>query len=72
MPQRAGAPQRSILDDFGEEITAIITPVSICMALTVMLVKVLNPTGSSDAHSVFIASAFYTEQASNSPLLLHM
>ncbi len=59
-----GVPQqRSILTDFGEELTAIITPVSICMALTVGLVKILNPTGASDARSVFIASAFYTEQA---------
>lgn len=54
--------QRSILEDLGEEVTGIITPVSICMALTVLLVKMLNPTGASDARSVFIASAFYTEK----------
>ncbi len=62
MARQPAARQRSILEDLGEEITAIITPVSICMALTVMLVKTLNPTGASDVHSVFIASAFYTEQ----------
>ena len=56
--------QRSILDDLGEEVTSILTPVSICMALTVMLVKTLNPTGASDARSVFIASAFYSEKVS--------
>lgn len=62
MSQQPAQRQRSILEDLGEEVTAIITPVSICMALTVMLVKTLNPTGASDVHSVLIASAFYTEQ----------
>ena len=33
--QRGAAPTRSIIDDLGEEVTAIVTPVSICMALTV-------------------------------------
>ena len=55
------APQ-SILVTTGEEVTAIITPVSICMALTVALVKTLNPTGRSDGHAVSIASVYYTEQ----------
>lgn len=55
------APQ-SILVTTGEEVTAIITPVSICMALTVALVKILNPTGRSDGHAVSIASVYYTEQ----------
>lgn len=30
----------SVLDDLGEEITGISAPVSICMALVVLLVKV--------------------------------
>jgi presenilin 1 len=58
--------QHSILDDLGEEVTGILTPVSVCMALTVMLVKTLNPTGASDARSVYIASAFYSEKVSRS------
>lgn len=65
MSLRSRNAQRSILEDLGEEVTGILTPVSICMALTVMLVKTLNPTGESDARSVFIASAFYTEKVIN-------
>ena len=38
-------PERSVLDDLGEEITGVAWPVSICMAVTVFLVRVLNPTG---------------------------
>lgn len=55
---------RSVLDDLGEEVTGIVAPVSLCMALTVALVRILNPSGSSNSNAVFIASAFYTEQAS--------
>jgi len=36
--------------------------VSICIALTVVLIRILNPTGKSD-RSVFIATVFYSEQA---------
>ena len=49
--------QHSVLGDLGEEITGIVTPVSICMALTVLLVKALNPDGAdADASTVVIAS----------------
>ena len=54
---------RSVLDDLGEEVTGIVAPVSLCMALTVALVRILNPSGSSNSNSVFIASAYYNEQA---------
>eukprot|EP00891_Asterochloris_glomerata_P002404 jgi/Astpho2/2404/e_gw1.00044.70.1_t len=38
---------RSVLEDLGEELTGIVSPVSLCMALTVALVRVLNPDGLS-------------------------
>lgn len=53
--------RRSVLDDLGEEVTGIVSPVSICMALTVALVRVLNPEGESNSGAVFLASAYYTE-----------
>jgi presenilin 1 len=53
---------RSVLVDLGEEVTGIILPVSLCMALTVALVRILNPDGLSDSGAVFLASAYYTEQ----------
>ncbi len=54
---------KSILDTLGEEVTGIVAPVTICMVFTVALVRLLNPAGASDAGSVYIASAFYKEQA---------
>ena len=54
---------RSVLDDLGEEITGVAWPVSICMMVTVFLVRVLNPTGASSSSTVFIASAAYNENA---------
>lgn len=53
---------RSVLDDLGEEITGIAAPVSICMALTVLLVRVLNPEGQTSSSTVVIASIAYAEQ----------
>ncbi len=52
----------SILDRLGEEVTGIVSPVSLCMALTVALVRLLNPTGDNAGTSVYIASAYYKEQ----------
>lgn len=44
-------------------------PVSICMAITVALVRILNPDGSSSSsNSVVIASLAYDEQVRQSPL----
>jgi presenilin 1 len=53
---------RSILDDLGQEVTGIAAPVSICMALTVILVRVLNPEGESDSGAVYLASVYYSEE----------
>ena len=51
-----------MLDRLGEEVTGIVSPVSLCMALTVALVRLLNPTGDNAGSSVYIASAYYKEQ----------
>ena len=56
----------SILAVLGEEVTGVVTPVSICMALTVFLVQMLNPTGRSDPRNVYIATVCYVEQVSPS------
>ncbi len=56
----------SILDDLGQEVTGIVAPVSICMFLTVLLVRVLNPEGVSNPSAVAIAQTFYKEQVRNS------
>ncbi|GMH42762.1 hypothetical protein BSKO_10681 [Bryopsis sp. KO-2023] len=56
----------SVLDDLGEEVTGIAFPVSLCMALTVALVKILNPDGESDRKTVLIAAAYYDEQEGDS------
>lgn len=57
---------RSVLEDLGEELTGIVSPVSLCMALTVALVRVLNPDGLSGGSGVAIASTYYKEQADDS------
>lgn len=54
----------SILDDLGEEVTGIVAPVSLCMLLTVLLVRVLNPDGVSSSTAVAIAQTFYKEKVS--------
>lgn len=53
---------KSILDDLGEEVTGIVSPVSLCMALTVALVRLLNPNGDSSGNTSYVASAYYKEQ----------
>ncbi len=53
---------RSILDDLGEEVTGIAAPVSICMILTITLVRLLNPDGDGDSGAVYLASIYYTEE----------
>ncbi|KAM7483391.1 hypothetical protein LguiB_007974 [Lonicera macranthoides] len=62
-PRRTG-----ILDSVGEEIVRIITPVSICMFLVVMLVSILNTdsSSSSDSSITTIATIAYTEDSSDS------
>ena len=53
---------KSVLDDLGQEITGIVSPVSLCMALTVALVRILNPSGSNAGNAAYFASAYYKEQ----------
>ena len=53
---------RSVLDDLGEEITGIISPVTVCMVVTIALVRLLNPNGASDSTAVYIAQLYYNEQ----------
>ena len=60
---------RSILDDLGAEVTGIVSPVSICMALTVVLVRTLNPEGESDPSAVAIANLYYKEKVRTLPRL---
>ncbi|XP_074316447.1 presenilin-like protein At2g29900 [Silene latifolia] len=59
----------SIIDTLGEEIIRIITPVSICMFLVVLLVLTLNsdPSSSSGSNSIItIANLAYDETNSDS------
>lgn len=57
----------SILETLGEEIIRIVTPVSICMLLVVILVSVLNnDLGSSGPSITTIATTAYTENSSDS------
>lgn len=68
MPHRSSRPRHapSVLDDLGQEITGIMAPVSICMAITVLLVKALNPEGTADTTTVAIATLAYQEQDTDS------
>lgn len=54
------------MDNLGEGVTGVCFPVSVCMLLTVFLVKTLNPVGRSNADAVYIASIYYHEEASDS------
>ncbi|KAJ6293844.1 hypothetical protein OIU76_022001 [Salix suchowensis] len=58
---------KSVIDSLGEEIVRIVTPVSICMFMVVLLVSTLN-TGSSSSASSFnsIATIAYNETTSDS------
>ncbi|OVA02153.1 Peptidase A22A [Macleaya cordata] len=58
----------SILESLGEEIIRIITPVSTCMFLVVLLVTILNTNSSSDSSSSLttIATIAYNENTSDS------
>lgn len=58
-------PRKSILDDLGQEVTGIAAPVSLCMLLTVLLVRILNPKGA-DQQLIAIATAFYHEKVGKS------
>jgi hypothetical protein len=48
----------------GEEVVGVLAPVSLCMAVTVCLVRILNPDGHPDVHSaVKFASLAYDESS---------
>ena len=51
----------SVLDDLGAEVTGIAFPVSVCMAITVALVRLLHGDGE-DQERVFIGEAIYGEK----------
>lgn len=53
---------QSILDTLSSKITGIITPVSLTMAITVWLVRHLNPGGTTTGSAVAIANIYYHEQ----------
>lgn len=56
-----------VLDTLGEEIIRIITPVSICMFLVVMLVSMLNSDSDYSGSSIStIATVAYSESSSDS------
>lgn len=57
--------EKGILDVVGGEIVGIVTPVSICMFLVVLLVHILDPHGDDKPISN-IAMMAYNEQASDS------
>ncbi|KAE9467175.1 hypothetical protein RHGRI_024026 [Rhododendron griersonianum] len=58
---------KSLLDSVGEEIIRIVTPVSICMLLVVILVTVLSDDSESLSSSMTtVATVAYTEDSSDS------
>ncbi|XP_050226138.1 presenilin-like protein At2g29900 [Mercurialis annua] len=59
---------KSLIDSLGEEIVRIITPVSICMLIVVILVSILNDADSSSASSTInsMATMAYNETISDS------
>ncbi|KAK7265866.1 hypothetical protein RJT34_33490 [Clitoria ternatea] len=59
-------PCSSVLDSLGEEIVRIITPVSICMFLVVILVTILNIDSPFDESVASIATIAYNEKISDS------
>jgi hypothetical protein len=59
----------SVLDDLGAEVTGIAFPVSVCMALTVGLVRILTG-GDDDEGRVIIGEAIYGEKVLNTVEIL--
>lgn len=54
--------EHSILDDLGAEVTGIAFPVSLCMAITIALVRLLHRDDDDGGTTVAIAEAVYTER----------
>ena len=60
----------SVVDALGEELTSVLTPVSVCMLVTVVLVRLLTPSGGdgaggASAEAVAIATLYYDESAAD-------
>jgi presenilin 1 len=53
---------RSVLDDLGAEVTGIAAPVSLCMAITIFLVRVLRRDDDDDGQKIVLAEAIYSEK----------
>jgi presenilin 1 len=72
-PEPAAAPPAgdSVLDTLGAEVLAVVSPVSICMAIVVLLVSLLTPPSSGDAAAapppVTAATLVYLESPTDSP-----
>lgn len=72
-PEPAAAPSAvdSVLDILGAEVLAVMSPVSICMAIVVLLVSLLTPASSGDAAAapppVTAATLVYLESPTDSP-----
>ncbi|CAM6032920.1 unnamed protein product [Sphagnum compactum] len=58
--------EKAILDSVGGEIISIVTPVSICMLLVVLLVHTLTPHGSVVAPIATVAMMVYSEKPNDS------
>lgn len=54
-------PEHEVLSVLGEEVTGVLGPVTLCIAVTVALVSALNPEGNSNNAALGIATAFYSE-----------
>lgn len=72
-PEPAAAPSAvdSVLDILGAEVLAVMSPVSICMAIVVLLVSLLTPPSSGDAAAapppVTAATLVYLESPTDTP-----
>ena len=60
--EHSGDNKHSVLDDLGAEVTGIAFPVSVCMAITIALVRVLHSNDGEDRQNVIIAEALYNEK----------
>eukprot|EP00897_Mesotaenium_endlicherianum_P005118 jgi/Mesen1/4634/ME000241S03679 len=56
---------RSVIDDLGAEIIAIVSPVSVCMFLVVLLVRGLTPDGTTD-DGPSLGTLVYRERSTDS------
>ena len=55
------------MEDLGDGVINIVSPVTICMVLTICMVRLLNPEGAEGNDTVAIASLYYKEQVKGAP-----